>query len=58
MAVEFSNLHSYKCEGLKAILVIEYIVMMVGVSEFSYLFYWMFLGIAYKECRGKSEIYG
>lgn len=49
---------SYKCEGLKAILIIEYIVMMVGVSEFSYLFYWMFLGIAYKECRGKREIYG
>lgn len=38
---------SYKMDGLKAILLIEYLVMMVSVSEFSYLFYWMYLGISY-----------
>lgn len=38
---------SYRFDGLKAILIIEYVIMMISVSEFSYLFYWMFLGVAY-----------
>lgn len=37
----------YKMDGIKAILVIEYIIMMVSVPEFSFISYWMFLGIGY-----------
>ena len=42
---------SYRYEGIKIILIIEYFVMMVSVPEFSYMFYWMFLGIAYNDAR-------
>ena len=52
------KIKSYKFDGLKAILLIEWLVMMVSVPEFSYLFYWMFLGVAYKESVGKFESMG
>ena len=41
------KIKSYKMDGIKAILVIEYIIMMVSVPEFSFISYWMFLGIGY-----------
>ncbi len=47
---------SYKYEGIKIILIIEYFVMMISVPEFSYMFYWMFLGIAYSSF-GECENY-
>jgi hypothetical protein len=37
--------------GLKAILVVLFVVMMVAVSEFAYLSVWLFLGIVYHEIR-------
>ena len=41
------KISSYRVEGIKAILIIEYVIMMVSVPEFSFLSYWLFLGIAY-----------
>lgn len=35
--------------GLKAALIVIYVVMMVAVSEYAYLSLWVFLGIAYHE---------
>lgn len=37
----------YKEMGLKSIVIIQYVTMMISVSEFSYLPTWLFLGIAY-----------
>lgn len=42
---------SYYHMGIKAVLIVTYIVMMVSVAEFSYLIVWLFLGIAYKEMQ-------
>ncbi len=49
--------NSYRDEGIKIVLIIEYFVMMISVPEFSYMFYWMFLGIAYNSIRNCNAEY-
>lgn len=49
--------NSYRDEGIKIVLIIEYFVMMISVPEFSYMFYWMFLGIAYNSVRNCNAKY-
>lgn len=39
----------YFLVGLKCIVLVDYVIMMISVPEFSYLFLWMFLGIAYNQ---------
>lgn len=45
----FSLSREYFFVGLKCIFLVDYVIMMIAVPEFSYLFLWMFLGIAYNQ---------